>query len=307
MSETPTAAAVTFDQETSPTIDALRSRTAELPLESPGPDALAGRTLLMSGGSRGIGLEIALAAAKLGANIAFLAKTAQPDPRLTGTVYTAVEQVREVGGQAVPIVGDIRSDDSIAEAIATTVDTFGGIDIVVNNASAINVVPTTDLAPKRFDLMLDINVRGTHALTQAALPYLRQSEHAHILTLSPPINLDPKWLGAHPAYTMTKYAMSMLTLGFADEFPNISANCLWPETMIATDAVANNKQLGSEAAVRHSREPKIMADAAAVVLASKPGVVSGHTLVDADIVKAVGQHDLTQYGGQSPYRLDLFL
>lgn len=307
MQEAPTAAAVTFDQETSAAIDALRNRTAERLLQTPVPGALAGRTLLMSGGSRGIGLEIALAAAKLGANIAFLAKTAEPDPRLAGTVYTAAEQVRDVGGQAIPIVGDIRSDDSIAEAVATTVEAFDGIDIVINNASVINLVPTSDLAPKRFDLMLDINVRGTHLLTQAALPYLRQSDHAHILTLSPPINLNARWMGPHPAYTMTKYAMSMLTLGFAAEYSDISANCLWPETMIATDAVANNLQLGSADAVRHSRHPKIMADAAAVVLASKPGDVSGRTLVDADILKAVGHPNLQHYGGESPYRLDLFL
>jgi citronellol/citronellal dehydrogenase len=292
---------------TTPHIGELRRATADLPLALPAPGALAGRTVVMSGGSRGIGLEIALAAARLGANVAMLAKTAEPDPRIPGTIFSAAAAVEEAGGRALPVVGDVRRDEDVARVVDEAVKEFGGVDIVVNNASAINLHPTKDLPLKRLDLMLDINIRGTFALTQAALPYLWESDHAHILTLSPPVNLE-EWIGSFPAYSVGKYGMSILALGWAKEFGGkISSNCLWPETTIATAAVKNNADLGGDEAVRHSRGPEIMADAAVAVLATAPGVVNGQTLVDADVLRAAGVSDLSRYGGEEPLEIDLFL
>lgn len=234
-------------------IDAARRATADLPLATPAPGSLAGRTLVMSGGSRGIGLEIALAVARLGANVALLAKTAEPDPRIPGTIFSAAAAIEEAGGHALPVVGDVRKDEDVARVVDAAVKEFGGVDIVVNNASAINLHPTKDLPLKRLDLMLDINIRGTFALTQAALPYLWGSDHAHILTLSPPVNLE-EWIGCYPAYAVGKFGMSVLALGWAEEFGGkISSNCLWPETTIATAAVSNNADLGGDETVRHSR------------------------------------------------------
>ncbi len=302
----------TFTSPATPTtttahIDDLRARTADLPFALPTPGALAGRTLVMSGGSRGIGLEIALAAARLGANVAMLAKTAEPDPRIPGTIYSAAVAIEEAGGQALPVVGDVRKDEDVARVVAEAVGQFGGVDIVVNNASAINLHATKDLPLKRLDLMLDINIRGTFALTQAALPYLWESDHAHILTLSPPLNTEA-WIGSYPAYAVGKYGMSTLALGWAKEFAErISSNALWPETTIATAAVKNNADLGGDDMARHSRGPEIMADAAVSVLATAPGVVTGHTLVDADVLRAAGMADLSGYGGVEPLGIDLFL
>ena len=209
----------------------------------------------MSGGSRGIGLAIAKKIAADGANVAILAKTDQPHPKLPGTIHTAAAEIEEAGGTALPIVGDVRDEESVADAVAQTVEKFGGIDIVVNNASAINLAPMADLEPKRLDLMLDIEIRGTFLLTRAALPHLRESDHAHVLTLSPPLSTDPKWLKGHSAYTVAKYGMTMLTLGLAqDEAANgIAANCLWPRTLIATAAVQN--LLGGDAAMAAARTP----------------------------------------------------
>lgn len=292
---------------TTPSVDELRARTADLPLNAPEPDALAGRTIVMSGGSRGIGLEIALAAARQGANIAMLAKTAEPDPRIPGTVYSAAAAVEEAGGHALPVVGDVRVDDDVAKVVDKAATEFGGVDIVLNNASAINLHPTKDLPLKRLDLMLDINIRGAFALTQAAVPHLLESDHAHILTLSPPVNLDT-WIGAFPGYALGKYGMSVLALGWAKEFDGrISSNALWPETTIATAAVQNTAGLGGDESVRHSRGPAIMADAALAVLATAPGQVTGQTLVDADVMRATGVTDLSGYGGEEPLTLDLFL
>ncbi|WP_404825172.1 SDR family oxidoreductase [Corynebacterium terpenotabidum] len=285
----------------------MRARTAELPLVTPASDALAGRTLVMSGGSRGIGLEIALAAARHGANIVMLAKTAEPDPRIPGTIYSAAEAIEKAGGRALPVVGDVRKDEDVARVVAEAVKEFGGVDIVVNNASAINLHPTKDLPLKRLDLMLDINIRGSFALTQAALPHLLESDHAHILTLSPPLNFDA-WIGNFPAYAVGKYGMTVLALGWASEFAGkISSNALWPETTIATAAVQNTAGLGGDESVKHSRGPQIMADAALAVLATAPGAVTGHTLVDADVVRSTGVADLSGYGGEEPLTLDLFL
>src|ERR671917_1067513 len=229
-------------------------------------DSLSGRTILMSGGSRGIGLAIAVRAARDGARVALIAKTAEPHAKLPGTVYTAAEEIEAAGGEALPIVGDIRDAEAVDAAVAQTVERFGGIDIVVNNASAINLAPMRDLEVKRFDLMQSINSRGTFVLTRAALPHLRESDHAHVLTLSPPLSADPKWLKGNSAYTLSKMGMTMLTLGLAqDEAEHgVGANCLWPRTLIATAAVQN--LLGGHEAMARSRTPEIYADSALVIL-----------------------------------------
>ncbi|GAB3615757.1 NAD(P)-dependent oxidoreductase [Okibacterium endophyticum] len=256
---------------------------------------LAGKTILMSGGSRGIGLAIALRAARDGANIAMLAKTDTPDPRLEGTIHTAAEQIRDAGGRALPVRGDVRNDDDITRAVIETVGAFGGIDIVVNNASVLNLSHTLDLEPKRFDLMQDVNMRGTFMLTRAAIPQLKESENAHILSLSPPINLDPRWLGAHTGYTLAKYGMSLATLGIAAEFApdGIAANTLWPRTTIRTAAVGNI--LGGDALMAKSRTPEIYADAAYEVLIKPAREYTGRSLIVEDVLADAGVTDLAKY------------
>jgi citronellol/citronellal dehydrogenase len=271
---------------------------------------LAGRTIIMSGGSRGIGLAIAVRAAREGANIALLAKTADPHPRLKGTIFTAAKEIERAGGAALPVVGDVRSDDSIAEAVNHAADQFGGIDICVNNASAIDLSGVQTLDPKRYDLMQDINVRGTFMLTRAALPCLRQAPNPHVLTLSPPINLSPRWLGAHLAYTITKYAMSMCTMGFAAEFRDagVAANSLWPRTLIATDAVGN--LLGGQAALRRARSPQTMADAAALILTRPSRECTGNFFIDDEVLVSAGVTDFEQYravASGEALELDLFV
>ncbi|MDN5669930.1 MAG: NAD(P)-dependent oxidoreductase [Renibacterium salmoninarum] len=248
---------------------------------------------MMSGGSRGIGLAIALRAAADGANIVLIAKTDQPDPRLEGTIHTAAAAIEAAGGKALPILGDIRSDETIAQAVAAAVESFGGIDIVVNNASVLYLAKTGEVQPKRYDLMQGVNVRGTFMLSQAALPHLLKAENPHILTLSPPLNLSQKWLAAHPAYTLAKYGMTLAALGFAAEFAEqgISSNALWPRTAIATAAVGNI--LGGEEMIRRSRKPEIMADAAHVVLTSTG--LTGQTLIDDEVLRGVGITDFTDY------------
>ena len=200
---------------------------------------LAGKTILMSGGSRGIGLAIAVRAARDGANVALLAKTDTPHPKLEGTVHTAAEQIEAAGGRALPLVGDVRNDDDITEAVLKTQGEFGGIDIVVNNASVIDLSGSLDLSAKKYDLMQDVNVRGTFMLSRAALPMLKDAANPHILSLSPPLNTTPRWLGAHTGYSMAKFGMTMATLGMAAEFADdgVAANTLWPATTIATAAV----------------------------------------------------------------------
>jgi NAD(P)-dependent dehydrogenase (short-subunit alcohol dehydrogenase family) len=268
---------------------------------------LAGRTAVISGGSRGIGLAIAVALGAQGANIALLAKTAEPNPKLPGTIHTAVAEIERSGGTAVAVCGDVRNPEDVVRVVETAVDRFGGVDICINNASALNLSGTADLPLKRFDLMIDVNIRGTFALTQACLPYLKRSPSAHILTLSPPINLNPKWLGAHPAYTLSKYGMTTLALGFAEELRpfNIASNCLWPETTIATAAV--NNILGGEETIRRSRQPTIMADAACLILQSPPAQLSGRCLIDADVLADAGIADLSSHGGHAPLQLDIFV
>jgi NAD(P)-dependent dehydrogenase (short-subunit alcohol dehydrogenase family) len=269
--------------------------------------ALAGRTIVMSGGSRGIGLAILVEAARHGANAVILAKTDQPHPKLPGTVHTAVAEIEEAGGKAVAVVGDVRNEADVQRAVDTAVATFGGIDICVNNASAISKDGTLDVSLKQFDLMQAINVRGTFTLTRACLPHLQRSDHAHILTMSPPLNLSPRWLGPFPAYTQTKFAMTLLTLGWAAEFADagIAANCLWPQTRIGTAVTIN--LLGGAAAMATARVPQIMADAAVVVLSRPPAACTGQTLVDADVLAEAGVSDLSRYGGGDAPVLDLYI
>ncbi|MDT4940176.1 MAG: citronellol/citronellal dehydrogenase [Pseudonocardiales bacterium] len=273
--------------------------------------SLAGKTLIMSGGSRGIGLAIAVRAARSGANVALIAKTDKPDPRLPGTIHSAAEEIEAAGGTALPIVGDVREEDSVAAAVSATIERFGGIDIVVNNASAINLTRIGDLPVKRYDLMQDINARGTFLLTSLALPHLAKAENPHVLTLSPPLNMDRKWLADHAPYTVSKYAMTMLTIGVAESRRDegIAANCLWPRTIIATAAVQN--LLGGDAAMAGSRTPEIMADAAYEIVTRPARECTGNTFIDDDVLAEAGVTDLSRYrhgpGSDDELLPDLFL
>jgi len=257
--------------------------------------SLAGKTLFVSGGSRGIGLAIALRAARDGANVALIAKTAEPHPKLEGTVYTAAEEIEAAGGQALPIVGDIRDEDQVFGAVAQAVERFGGIDVCVNNASAINVVGTEAMEMKRYDLMQAINTRGTFVVSKACIPHLREAENPHILTLSPPISLEPRWLGPHIGYTIAKYGMSLCALGFAEEFreAGIASNALWPKTLIATAAVQN--LLGGDAAMSRSRKPEIYADAAYAVVTRPSRECTGNLYLCEDVLAEEGVTDLEKY------------
>src|SRR5215217_5183749 len=269
---------------------------------------LNGRVIFMSGGSRGIGLAIAARAARDGARVALMAKTAEPHPRLPGTIYTAGEEIEAAGGEALPIVGDIRDADAVEAAVAQTVEHFGGIDIVVNNASAINLSPMRDLEVKRFDLMQTINARGTFVVTRACLPHLRESEHAHVLTLSPPLSADPRWLVGHSAYTLSKMGMTMITLGVAaaEAEAGIGANCLWPRTIIATAAVQN--LLGGDEAMARARTPEILADAAHAILVRDPASCSGNTFLDDEVLAEAGITDLSGYAAEgAELVLDIFV
>jgi citronellol/citronellal dehydrogenase len=270
---------------------------------------LAGRVVAMSGGSRGIGLAIAVALAREGASVALLAKTDKPDPRLPGTIHEAAAEIEAAGGKALAFAGDVRDPDAVDTFVATVQDTFGGLDILVNNASAIMLAPIGDLPAKRFDLMLDVNVRGTFLLTRAALPLLRASAHAHVLTMSPPLTVDPRWLAGHAPYTLSKMGMTMLTLGLAEDEREhgVAANCLWPRTMIATAAVRN--LLGGEAAVATARTPEIMADAARAIVTRAPAACTGNTFIDDDVLASAGITDLERYrvDASSELGLDLFV
>ncbi|MDH3398738.1 MAG: NAD(P)-dependent oxidoreductase [Acidimicrobiia bacterium] len=271
--------------------------------------SLAGKTIFISGGSRGIGLAIAKRVARDGANVAFIAKTADPHPALPGTVYTAAAEIEEAGGRALPIVGDIRNEDQVEAAVEAAVELFGGIDICVNNASAINLSNTETLAMKRYDLMQNINTRGTFLVSKTCIPYLKQSENAHILTLSPPLNLAPHWFKNHVAYTIAKYGMSMVSLGLSEELADegIAANCLWPKTIIATAAVQN--LLGGDQAMAQSRRPEIMADAAYEIFLKDARTETGNFYIDEEVLTEAGVTDFDQYGygGGGNLQLDIFL
>ena len=269
---------------------------------------LENRVVVISGGSRGIGLAIAVALARAGARIALLAKTDQPHPKLPGTIHTAAEEIESAGGEALPVVGDVRDDAQVEAFVAAAADRWGGVDVIVNNASAINLAPIAGLPTKRYDLMLDINVRGTFLLTRAALPHLRESDHAHVLTLSPPLSTDPRWLRGHAAYTVSKMGMSMLTLGLAEDEREhgVGANCLWPRTLIATAAVQN--LLGGDEAMAMSRTPEIVADAARVVLERDPREATGNAYIDDEVLAEAGVTDLDRYrAGEGELALDLFV
>ncbi|MDP4264733.1 MAG: NAD(P)-dependent oxidoreductase [Bacteroidota bacterium] len=271
--------------------------------------SLKNKTVLITGASRGIGKAIALRLAKEGANIVIAAKSVEENAKLGGTIFSAAEEVERAGGHALAVQCDIRFDDQVQQAVNKTIEKFGGIDIVVNNASAISLTPTEQTEPKRFDLIHGINVRGTFFVTKACIPYLKKSSHAHILTLSPPVNLDPKWLAGHIAYTLSKYNMSMMALGWAAEFKknNIASNALWPRTTIDTAAVRN--LLGGEALANMSRKPEILADAAFYIFFRSPAECTGNCFIDEEVLAAEGITDLSKYSvvpGGKLYR-DLFV
>jgi citronellol/citronellal dehydrogenase len=259
---------------------------------------LSGKTLFITGGSRGIGLAIALRAARDGANIAIAAKTSDPNPKLPGTVHTAAAEVDAAGGRALPIVCDIRFEDQVAAAVAKTVETFGGIDICINNASALSPTGTEATDMKRFDLMHAINTRGTFLTTKLCVPHLRKASNPHVLVLSPPLDLQPKWFKNHVAYSIAKYGMSLCVLGMAEEFrkDGIAVNALWPRTAIATAAIAN--VLGRDL-IAMSRTPNIMADAAHLILTQPSGELTGQFLIDDSFLFEKG--GVTDF---TPYRVD---
>ena len=256
---------------------------------------LKGKTLFVSGGSRGIGLAIAIRAARDGANIIIAAKTAEPHPKLPGTIYTAAKEIEVAGGHALPVICDIRDERAVADAVSQGVATFGGIDICVNNASAISLRPSARTTMARFDLMHQVNSRGTFLVSTSCLPHLLKSANPHILMLSPPLNMDEKWFAPHVAYTMAKYGMSMCVLGMAGEYreQGVAVNALWPRTGIATAAIAN--LLGGDDMIARTRRPDIMADAAHVILTKPAREFTGNFCIDDDVLTSAGVTDLTHY------------
>ena len=274
---------------------------------------LGGKTLFVSGGSRGIGLAIALRAARDGANVVIAAKTAEPNPKLPGTIHSAAAEIEQAGGRSLPVVCDIRDESSVRAAVEAAVRHFGGIDILLNNASAISLTGTLATPMKRFDLMFGVNVRGTYLCSQACLPHLKQSagrnRNPHILTLSPPLNLDPKWFRDHVAYTMAKYGMSLCVLGMADEFRDdgIAVNALWPRTVIATAALAMIP--GAREQLDRTRRPEIMADAAHAILTRDARATTGNFFIDDEVLRESGVTDFDVYAVKPgmPLQPDLFL
>jgi citronellol/citronellal dehydrogenase len=256
---------------------------------------LQGQTLFITGASRGIGLAIALRAAKDGANIVIAAKTAAPHPTLPGTIYTAAEEIEKAGGKALPCLVDVRDEAQVVAAVAKAVETFGGIDILVNNASAISLTGTLSTPMKRFDLMHSINIRGTFLCSQVCVPHLKKSKNPHILNNSPPLNMEARWFAPSVAYTMAKFGMSMCVLGMAEEFrtEGIAVNAIWPRTLIATAAVRN--LLGGDAAMRGSRSPEIMADAAHAILTKPSREVTGNFFIDEDLLRKEGVTNFDKY------------
>jgi citronellol/citronellal dehydrogenase len=271
--------------------------------------SLKGKTVFVTGASRGIGLAIALRAARDGANIVVVAKTTEPHPKLPGTIHTAAEEIEKAGGKALPIALDIRDDQAVQAAVRQAADEFGGIDILVNNASAINLTGTLATPMKRFDLMFGVNVRGTYCCSQACLPYLKKAANPHILTLSPPLNMKAKWFKDHVAYTMAKYGMSMCVLGMAEEFraDGIAVNALWPRTVIYTAALA---MLGGLVKPENCRKPEIVADAAYAILNRDSRRYTGNFAIDDEVLAAEGVTDLERYAlvpGKARLLPDFFL
>ena len=257
--------------------------------------SLENKTLFITGASRGIGKAIALRAAREGANIAVVAKTKEPHPKLPGTVHTSVEDIEKTGGKGLACIADIRFEDQVENAVNATLERFGGIDILVNDASAINLSSTLKTSMKRFDLMFSVNVRGTFLCSKLCIPHLKKAENPHILNMSPPLNLDSKWFKNHVAYTMSKYGMSMCVLGMTEEFKEdgIAVNALWPRTAIATAAVKN--LLGGETSIKHSRKPEIVADAAYYILISPSRECTGNFFIDDEVLMENGVTDLEKY------------
>lgn len=271
--------------------------------------SLKGKTLFISGGSRGIGLAIALRAARDGANVTIAAKTAEPHPKLPGTIYSAVEEIEAAGGRGLPVLCDIRDEDQVSAAVKKTVEAFGGIDICVNNASAIQLTGTLQTDMKRFDLMHQINTRGTFLVSKMCIPHLKLSDNPHILNLAPPLDMEAKWFKNHVAYTMAKFGMSMCTLGMSAEFAGdgIAVNSLWPLTAIDTAAVRN--LLGGEAVAAMSRSPQIMADAAHAILTRPSREATGNFFIDEEVLRAEGVTDFSAYapGATGPLAADFFV
>ena len=257
--------------------------------------SLKGKTLFISGGSRGIGLAIALRAARDGANVTIAAKTDTPHPKLPGTIHTAAEEIEKAGGEALPVLCDIREEAQVAEAVAKTAERFGGIDICVNNASAIQLTGTLETDMKRYDLMHQINTRGTFLVSKMCIPHLRSASNPHILNLAPPLDMKAKWFKGHVAYTMAKFGMSMCTLGMSAEFASagIAVNSLWPLTAIDTAAVRN--LLGGETVAAMSRSPEIMADAAHAILTRPSREATGNFYIDEEVLRAEGVTDFSKY------------
>jgi citronellol/citronellal dehydrogenase len=260
--------------------------------------SLAGRTLFISGGSRGIGLAIARRAARDGANVAIAAKTAEAHPKLPGTIHTAAKEIEEAGGKALPLLVDIRDEKRVADAVRETAERFGGIDILVNNASAIRLTGTLQTPVNRYDLMHEVNGRGTFVCAQACLPYLLKADNPHILTLAPPLTHDPKWFGEFPPYAIAKYTMSLFTLALAAEFAGqgIAVNALWPRTVISTAAIMY--EAGGEESMAGGRTPEIMADAAHVILTQPARQWTGRFFLDDEVLLAAGTGDLSRYASK---------